>query len=239
MRRTLTSFRSLARVATVAATLVGAGLAQAGWVSPADVSFSPGDSTSAVQSLGGTAQRELFVSFELLFNGAIDRNDFAALQLRQTGVSNTAALNIGLKGNEDTNLPSALDYFVRSTASNAIYAPPNAVAGQSVWLYGHLFKDSGRTGGASGNFNVFQLWTLDSAATDLRALWASTPMAESLGDSGYSRLNGFAFRDANLDAGDSVQMRNIQIAYDVPEPGTLALLGLAGVAGWLRRARRA
>ena len=188
-------------------------------------------------TLSSAQTQDLYISFHINFvAGSITSNDFVALWLDNgaTSGAHTNVPNMGLKANQGAPSNTA-DYFVRTTGTGGSFdvPPPNAVLGQSVSLFAHLWKSA-----AGGSYNRMSLW-IDEDLSDLAALLATSPDAQATGNSGVSTLSNFGFRAATLSAGDRIEINNLVIRDSVvPEPASaaLVLVALLGVAAARRRA---
>lgn len=178
----------------------------------------------------------LFVDFYIqVASGTLTSNDFLALWLDVgTAGDHTTRPNIGIKADGNgTN-----DVFVRTNGTAGAFAA-NSNIGSTTGVTHHVVGQLSRT--APGNYTNFSMW-LNPVLGDLL-----TPDATFAGNSGISQLTHVGFRAANLDAGDSVLIDSLQLStswndvmrLSVPEPGSLALLGLGLLGVGLLKRRQA
>ncbi|TAH43195.1 MAG: PEP-CTERM sorting domain-containing protein [Betaproteobacteria bacterium] len=173
----------------------------------------------------------LFVSFLVqIDSGSLTANDFVALWLDTvTSGAHTDRPNIGIKADGSGNN----DVFVRTNGTGGNFAPEgNIGSGNDVThqIVGRLSRS------VPGNYTRFDLW-LDPVLADL-----ATPDASFTGNAGISQITQIGFRSANLDSGDIVLVDDLRLATEwtnvVPEPASVALLGLGLVGlGFARRRR--
>ncbi|MDO9597753.1 MAG: PEP-CTERM sorting domain-containing protein [Azoarcus sp.] len=197
--------------------------------------ISGNNNNAAYRQLGAAfSGNSLYVDFYVqIDNGALTANDFMSLWLDVgTTGEHLSAPNIGIKADgSGTN-----DVFVRTSGFAGAFAPNSNIGSNNDVTY-HIVGLLSRTG--SGNYDSFALW-LNPELGDL-----STPDAYMIGNTGISQISHIGFRSANLDSGDILLIDGLQLsttwkeALRVPEPGTVALLGLGLLGLSLTKKRKA
>ncbi|GAB3386221.1 PEP-CTERM sorting domain-containing protein [Massilia agri] len=200
--------------------------AQAGVMTLPNQSFTGNANPAATFNMGYAAQNDILIEFTVSYDGTLGNNDFAVFYFG----NNSSGPNIGLKANCDTSCTN--DLFVRMSGTG--WAPQNYVNPSDIaplpatyTLFGRLSK-----AGSSANYNSFQLW-LNPTAQEKASLTGWD--ASASGNSGFGSFSNIGIRTANLND-ITVNFTDITIT-DVPEPGTVSLLGLAAV-GFVAMRRR-
>lgn len=179
---------------------------------------------AATRNLSSAVSGNVIISFDFQFDaGSITNNDFLGLWF-----GNSNGPNIGLKANCGGGSSCTNDLFVRTNGTDAGGNLQNITVGTTYTLMGYLQKT-----GTSTVYNRFDFW-LNPTAQEMATLTGSDVF--DTGASSIGSFNQIGFRTATLSTGDALLVDNLRISQ-VPEPGTLALLGLAlaGVAASVRR----
>lgn len=179
---------------------------------------------AAARTLSTTIDRNVVVRFDFQFDaGAINNNDFMSFWFGTSG-----GPNIGLKANCGLTTGCTTDLFARTSGSDSGGTFQNIAIGTSYSLMGYLQKT-----GASTVYNRFDLWV---NPTDLEVATLTGSDAFDTGASTLSSFSTIGFRTATLSGTDALLVDNLSLNL-IPEPGTLALFGLAlaGIAGISRR----
>lgn len=169
----------------------------------------------------------VYINFDFTYSGVLGNNDFfGAFFGSSTGPS------FGLKANGG-NGSTTSDLFVRLGGTDGTFlAGSNLVAGTRYELLGYLSK----SGNSSGNYNTLSLW-VNPTANEIASLRGADITIK--GDSGLSSITSAGYRTVNIDNGVSLNVGDISVNA-VPEPGSLALFGLAAAGlGFVRRRKQA
>lgn len=190
--------------------------------------FTKDNDKAAFRTLGASQSGDVIVDFTMQYSGVLGTNEFLALWF---GTSNGP--NIGLKNDCGGAIGvCGSDILARDSMNGTtVYvADSNLVAGQSYHILGRLYKTT-----PSGNYDHFALW-FNPSAIEIATL--TNPDKIALGSAGFRSFDTIGFRAANIAAGSAIRVDELRI-QNVPEPGSIALFGLALAGMGVIRRRRA
>jgi hypothetical protein len=156
----------------------------------------------------------------------LEGSDFVHFYLGNNPASNG---NTGGFGDIDTTLTNFGARIGTTNGGDTTNTTIPSIAAATYLLVGKISKTSG------GNYNRVDLFV-----NPISTIEPALPDATDLGDAGIGTLSHFSVRSFNLDVDDIYQFDDVRIgttfADVVPEPGSIALLGIA--AGGLLTTRR-
>lgn len=196
----------------------------------------------AARGMDGPVTDDFFFSFTMDTSGLNPQmNDFVTFVLDSaSGLgpdAYTYAPTIGLKTDGGTGAMTN-DFMVRFGQDYAGAGYSSVELGQGITNFGIIGKLS-KSGGTV--YDTFELWVMDAASmpgvSDYDTLGAADAVAYG-NNMLLSDIENISVRSANLDADDVVLLGNVNVVSAVPEPMTMALWGIGGVAGLAYSARR-
>ncbi len=180
-----------------------------------------GNSTTAIKHGFESQDGDLLVSFDFSYSGAMTLNTFVGVSFGGL----TTSPSIGIKSDcDDKSGKCKNDVFVRMSDTGTVMMLNSDLAADTNYtIFGRLYKDNGST-----TYNRFDAW-LNPTSDELMSLTGWN--ASATGTTKITSVDTLGVRTANIDNKSTLRIDNLQVS-EVPEPGTLSLVGLAlaGVA---------
>ncbi len=200
--------------------------------------FSGNSNKAAYLKLAERQDGGVLIDFSFQYSGKVDGNDFLGLWFGNSSNLDNAYLgpNIGFKancGNTAVNSSCTNDLFVRLGGTEGYFINGSDLVENTTYrLFAHLYKSNG-----SSVYNSFDAW-LNPSTAELVSLKTPDAQAKPTGSLKIASFDTIGIRTATIDKGLTVRIDNVNVR-EVPEPGTISLMGLAlaGLAAFTRRKR--
>lgn len=187
----------------------------------APLSFTSDANVAYHQSLGKAEKDSVVVGFNFNYTGKVADNNFLGLWFGNA--SNLAEAykgpSFGFKSNCGTDKCGKDDLFVRTGGTGGTFLKnSDLVAGTDYYLFAHLYKS-----GASDYFDRLDMW-LNPTGYEMQMLTGADATATER--TNLKSVDTIGFRTAFVSSGVTLNVNDLRVG-EVPEPGSVALMGLA------------